>query len=253
MTDPTARFSNRAEDYARYRPGYPPAAVNLLRRECGLRPEHVVADVGCGTGLLAKRFCEFGNRVLGVEPNAAMREAARLSLARFPQFTAVEGRAEATTLPAHSVDFAVVGQAFHWFDPLETRREFARILRSEGWTAIIWNDRRYGPSPFMVAYEALTRKFGRGYEEVKSLWDHKRLDEFFGTGYKLVEFDNQQQLNCAGMIGRMLSASYMPPREDPIFPQMVAEMERLFAEHQRDGVVTVEYDTRVFYGRVSAV
>lgn len=251
MTDPTTRFSNRADDYARYRPGYPRAVVELLQQECGLRREHVVADVGCGTGLLAERFCEFGNTVIGVEPNAAMRQAAQAYLARFPNFRVVEGRAEQTSLPDATADFVAVGQAFHWFDPHATRREFQRILKPGGWVAIIWNDRRYGPSPFMVAYEALTRQYGRGYEEVKSLWDNKRIDEFFGVSrYSKVNFDNEQRLDCEGLVGRMLSASYMPPRDDPSFPAMMHEMRRLFDDYQRDGVVCVEYDVNVFYGRL---
>ena len=42
---PTARFSDRVEDYVRYRPGYPPEVLELLRVECGLRPAHAVADM----------------------------------------------------------------------------------------------------------------------------------------------------------------------------------------------------------------
>lgn len=251
MTDPTTRFSNRADDYARYRPGYPAAVIELLRRECGLKPAHRIADVGCGTGLLAERFCEFGCEVVGVEPNSAMRAAAEQYLARYAKFSVIEGRAEATSLADASVELASVGQAFHWFDPAATRREFQRILRGERWVAVVWNDRRYGPSPFMAAYEALTRKFGRNYEEVKGLWDHKRLDEFFGAGgYRLAEFDNEQRVGFEGMLGRMLSASYMPPREDAIFPEMLEQMKRMFADHQQGGTVRVEYDTRVFYGRL---
>ncbi|HEX8116661.1 MAG TPA: methyltransferase domain-containing protein, partial [Pyrinomonadaceae bacterium] len=73
--DPTARFSTRVADYIKYRPGYPPAVLRLLERECGLGPDSVVADVGSGTGLLSELFLKNGNRVYGVEPNREMREA----------------------------------------------------------------------------------------------------------------------------------------------------------------------------------
>jgi hypothetical protein len=62
-SDPKQRFSNRVEDYVRYRPGYPSAILDALREECGLRPESVVADIGSGTGLLAQMFLENGNLV----------------------------------------------------------------------------------------------------------------------------------------------------------------------------------------------
>jgi len=50
---PTARFSDRVENYVRYRPGYPREVLDLLRDECGLRPSHVVADnLAAAAGLL---------------------------------------------------------------------------------------------------------------------------------------------------------------------------------------------------------
>src|SRR5512146_2088096 len=101
---PTERFSNRVADYIRYRPGYPPEVVECLRRHCGLQPKWVVADIGCGTGLLAKIFLENGNRVFGIEPNAAMRAAGEEFLRNYEHFASREGRAEATGLEARSVD-----------------------------------------------------------------------------------------------------------------------------------------------------
>ena len=73
VRDPAARFSDRAEDYVKYRPHYSPEVVQALQEACGLRPQHLIADVGCGTGLLAKIFLDNGNRVIGVEPNREMR------------------------------------------------------------------------------------------------------------------------------------------------------------------------------------
>ena len=75
MRDPTRRFSDRVDDYVRYRPSYPAAVVDLLRRECGLTPAWVVADVGSGPGNLTRLFLDNGNTVFGVEPNREMREA----------------------------------------------------------------------------------------------------------------------------------------------------------------------------------
>src|SRR5712692_8631532 len=114
FADAKQRFSNRVADYVRYRPGYPGALIDLLRTECGLRPDHVIADVGSGTGLLSKLFLENGNRVYGVEPNQEMREAGEEFLRSFPEFTSVAGSAEDTTLGNTSVDFVTAGQAFHW-------------------------------------------------------------------------------------------------------------------------------------------
>ena len=75
-TDATLRFSDRVENYIRYRPGYPPQVLETLRTECGLTPSSVVADIACGTGIFTGMLLDNGNAVIGVEPNREMREAA---------------------------------------------------------------------------------------------------------------------------------------------------------------------------------
>src|SRR5271169_6835112 len=103
--DTVARFSNRAKDYVKYRPHYSPEVVRALQRACDLRPEHVIADIGCGPGLLAEVLLENGNQVIGVEPNLEMREAGQEYLARFANFSSIDGSAESTTLANASMDF----------------------------------------------------------------------------------------------------------------------------------------------------
>ena len=73
MRDPTERFSDRVDDYLRYRPSYPGELIDLMRVEMGLRPDHTVADIGSGTGILSALLLAHGNTVIGVEPNRAMR------------------------------------------------------------------------------------------------------------------------------------------------------------------------------------
>src|SRR5262249_48825647 len=138
-TNSTTRFSDRVENYVRYRPGYPAEVVPTLRDECGLTPEHVIADVASGTGIWTQALLKNGNRVFGVEPNADMREAGERLLAKFPKFTSVDGKAEATTLADRSVDCVTAAQAAHWFDRSAARKEFARILKPHGWLVLLWN------------------------------------------------------------------------------------------------------------------
>src|SRR5271165_1995784 len=136
FADAKQRFSNRVADYVRYRPSYPPALLDLLAKECRLRPVHVIADIGSGTGLLSKLFLDHGNRLYGVEPNAEMRVAGEEFLRDYPTFTSVPGSAEATTLQPSSIDFITVGQAFHWFDVAAAQQEFRRILKPDGWVVV---------------------------------------------------------------------------------------------------------------------
>src|SRR5687767_15378176 len=128
MSNTVTRFSNRVANYVKYRPGYPREVLDLFKTEMGLTQESVIADIGSGTGLSSRLFVENGNTVYGVEPNAAMREAARAYLREFPNFIDHDGTAEETNLDNSSLDFVIAAQAFHWFDAEKTRDEFRRIL-----------------------------------------------------------------------------------------------------------------------------
>lgn len=251
-TDPTARFSARVADYVRYRPGYPAAVLRLLEDECGLVPGSVVADVGSGTGLLSELFLRNGNRVYGVEPNREMREAGERLLAAYANFVSVDGRAEATTLDEGGVDLVAAGQAFHWFDPLRARREFARVLRLGGWVVVVWNDRRTAGTPFLEDYERLLLEYGTDYAEVSSRYaEESALAALYGPGApRQRTFDNEQVFDLDGLRGRHASSSFVPQPGHPSFEPMMRELEALFRRHERGGRVVVAYDTKVFYGRL---
>lgn len=59
-----------------------------------------------------------------------------------------------------------------------------------------------------------------------------------------------QRFDMNGLIGRTLSCSYAPQPGDPRYEPMIAELTRLFDEHQQDGIVTFEYDTEIYIGRL---
>src|SRR5579862_8232214 len=115
LTDHTHRFTNRSENYAKYRPRYPKEIVEFLVGEIGFTPDWTIADIGSGTGLLSELWLKNGNRVYGVEPNREMREVGERLLAGFENFRSVDGTAEATTLPNAVIDLVTAGSAFHWF------------------------------------------------------------------------------------------------------------------------------------------
>lgn len=249
--DPTGRFTGRVDAYERFRPSYPNAVISFLNDE-GLTPEHVIADVGSGTGLLSRLFLENGNRVYGVEPNLAMREAAEAALGSYGGFVSVDGRAEDTGLAAGSVDLVVAGQAFHWFDVGPTKEEFQRVLRPNGWIALIWNTRRTKSTPFLAAYEAFLRRWCPEYEDVSSHYaDPDSLAMLWGPdNYRRAAFENSQELDLGGLEGRLQSSSYAPAPGHVLHEPMVAALRTLFAEHESGGRVRFEYDTEVYLGAV---
>ena len=251
MTNSVTRFSSRAEAYAKYRPEYPSGVAETLKSECGLTTESVVADVGSGTGILTELMLKNGNRVFGIEPNEAMRVFAEETLKNYRLFESVNGSAEATTLADNSVDIIVAAQAFHWFDHEKTKREFRRILKPNGWVALIWNERRLDSTPFLRAYENLLLQYGTDYHEVRHENVAGKLAEFFAPDeFKLVNLDNFQYFDLAAFQGRVASASYTPEPGHPNFDAMAAGLQRIFDQHNRDGMVTFEYDTRIYYGHL---
>lgn len=244
--NPTQRFSNRVENYVKYRPSYPTAVLDCLRDECGLDETAVIADIGSGTGILARLFLQNGNRVFGVEPNKEMREAGETFLAEFPHFTSINGTAEATTLPDASVDFVTAGQAAHWFDQETSLPELRRILRSGGFVVLLWNTMDFAGSPFMQGYAQLYRRYLSN--------KHEQKDELRGNVLAYLGEETQQRIfphkwpyDLAGLTGGLLSSSYAPLAGDPRHEPMLAELRDLFAANEVDGRIHVLYTTELYY------
>lgn len=253
MSNPLKRFTSRVEAYSKYRPGYPHAVIELLQAECELDENSVVADVGSGTGILSELLLKNGNQVVGIEPNGAMRSAAATLLDRYPGFRSLDGSAEATTLPANSVDLITAGQAFHWFDRPRSRTEFSRILKPEGFVVLIWNDRRLASTPFLSAYEELLQKYGTDYQQVSHLNVTGEIAGFFSPGaFQVKTFENAQRFDFDSLKGRVFSASYTPEPGHPQSEPMVARLREVFEANQIGGVVSFDYDTKVYYGRLVA-
>ena len=245
------RFSSRVDDYSRYRPGYPTAIIELLRSDCGLSQDSIIADIGSGTGKLSELFLANSNHVIGVEPNAGMRAAAESIFASSTNFQSVDGFAESTTLDAASVDFVIAGQAFHWFNPPKAKEEFKRILKPHGWVVVIWNERQIDTTPFLRAYEQLLLTYGTDYSEVRHENAEPIVNEFFAPRIpKLAQFPNRQEFDFQALRGRLCSSSYTPEPSSPNFRPMLAELEEIFNKFQEAGRVRFEYDTRVFYERL---
>jgi SAM-dependent methyltransferase len=253
IMDPTLRFSGRVENYVKYRPRYLREVIETMREGCGLVSSALIADIGSGTGALTELFLQNGNPVSAVEPNPEMRKAAERFLEKYTGFRSIAGRAESTTLNDGSVDYIVVGQAFHWFATQQTRCEFLRILKPPYWMMVVWNEREFETTPFLIAYDHLLQRYAPDYARMQ----HKRvydtaLDDFYGDcGFTARAFRYRQEMDFAGLKGRMLSSSYTPEPGHPNHGPMVAELSKIYQTHEVNGLVTFEYVTRMYYGRLA--
>jgi ubiquinone/menaquinone biosynthesis C-methylase UbiE len=250
--DALSRFSNRVADYMRSRPGYPPAVLDLLKKEIGFIPTMVVADIGSGTGKSSELFLENGNIVYAVEPNAEMRGAAETLLATFPNFRSVNGSAEATMLPDSSVDAITAGQAFHWFEVTKARAEFRRILRDNGPVILMWNTPKEDSTPFMRAYIQLLRTYGTDYKQVvHTNLKQEELKAFYGGPCEYQVLSNDQFFDREGLHSRLMSSSYVPPAGHKNHEVVLREVDRLFDEHNQGGKVRFVIETEVYFGRLA--
>jgi SAM-dependent methyltransferase len=208
-----------------------------------------VADIG--SGILTELLLKYGNTVFGIEPNEEMRRVAKTNLCHYPGFRSIQGTAESTTLPTRSVDFITAAQSFHWFQPLEAKAEFLRILKVNGWVVLIWNNRK-ADSPFLQEYEGLVawmasqQKNRVKHEDISE----STLAEFLGD-YRTTRLENFQWLDLKGLVGRLLSASYSPLPGDPSHSEFVRKATDLFNRYEQGGVVTLEYWTEVYAGQPS--
>lgn len=275
MSNSTTRFSDRVEDYVKYRPHYPPAVLPYLQETYSFDASWDVADIGSGTGISTELFLGNGNRVYAVEPNAEMRGKAEELLAGFAPrgrgaagtvagahgvaegaggdlrrgvFVSIDGTAEATGLAAGSVRLVVAGQAFHWFDAVKSRAEFVRILSPGGVVVLIWNE-RLADTAFEAAYDALIAEHGKDYKTT----NHRNISDlqigsfYQPASYILKAFPNEQWFDFEGLKGRLLSSSYMP-NSGPGYAPMILDLQRLFDKYQQGGRVRVGYDTKVYSG-----
>ncbi len=247
LLDPKKRFSSRVENYIKFRPNYPSEIIKFLKEKNILQDDSVIADIGSGTGILSEIFLKNGNTVYGIEPNADMRNAAESLLENYSNFITTDGSAENTKLRAKSINIITVGQAFHWFDIKKTQKEFKRILKEDGYVVLIWNNRKKSNNGFSNEYEKFILKYGKDYKLTRK--DEKDINSFFK--YEKQVFFNYQDFDFEGLKGRLLSASYIPLEDSPEYEEMIKELKIIFSKYQHEGVIRLEYDTEVYYGRIN--
>lgn len=237
--DPLMRFSNRADDYARARPSYPPETIDAVLHGLG-EPNHLLAaDVGAGTGISSRLLAERGVRVTAIEPNEPMRE--RGALAAHPLIEWRDATGEATGLPDHSMDLVLCAQAFHWLDPAGALREFRRILKPGGRAAVVWNvlDRRDAAS---LDYADIVARYAT--DPPQSPWftgvDSPFRDQAGWRNARTLRFGNGQSLDEEGLLRRALSASYSPT-SGPDHIGLIQDLSMLFDARSASGIITLRY------------
>lgn len=250
--DATERFSNRAEDYKKHRPGYPPEVIDFLQAKGALPDSAVIADIGAGTGLLTRLLLPHAKTVFAVDPNDAMRAEMERELGASNRFISINGTAEATGLDDDSVDLVTAAQAFHWFDAEKARAEFCRILKPGGFVALVWNLRDTEADDFQRDYETMLRTHLPDYREThkRSAGDEHIFKFFAPTHVELFQTSNEQSFDLPSLKGRLFSSSYTPNSSDPAFDRLMRDVEKLFERHEKNNRVRFVYKTNLYLGQL---
>ena len=218
-------FNQKAEDYALYRPQYHSNAIKVLIDITGMKSDWCVADIGSGTGNVSRHFVEKVQNVFAVEPERAMRYQAELLLVQYSSFKSIDAAAEATTLDDHSIDLITIGQASHWIDWDKALKEFKRIIKPEGWIAIIWN--QYETTPDInvdFIFNPCTKKDYSFPSVINETW--------------------------AEYIGGIRSASRNPSPADEEYEAFEQKHRKRFGLQAVDGLISVRYTTELTVGRL---
>ena len=242
--NPQNRFTDRVEDYVKYRPSYPTAAIDKILENFTL--PITAADIGAGTGISSRLLATRGVKVIAIEPNEGMRNAGIRDNTSSVEWK--NGTAENTNLPDASVDLVTSFQAFHWFTPEPTLAEFQRILKPKGRLAVVWNFRDE-KDEFTAEYSRIIREASKNHPaeaKMKSVEPLKETNYF--QNFQEYTFVYQQELDFTGLIGRAMSVSYLP-KSGENYDNLIADFDKLYQQFQDEkGFVYMTYFTSVHLG-----
>jgi ubiquinone/menaquinone biosynthesis C-methylase UbiE len=245
--NPQKRFSDRVEDYVKYRPSYPKAAIDKIIENFTL--PITAADIGAGTGISSRLLAARDIKVIAIEPNSEMRNAGIKDATSLIEWQ--DGTAENTNLPDASVELVTCFQAFHWFTPQPTLAEFRRILKPQGRLAVVWNFRDENDE-FTAEYSRIVREASKNHPAEAKMKSTEPLTETaYFKNFQQYTFVYQQELDLTGLIGRAMSVSYLP-NQGEAYEQVVDELEKLYQRFKNEkGIVYMTYFTSVHLGEAN--
>lgn len=227
-------FEGIGEEYDRYRPGFPDAAA------LEIIPTRVssVLDLGAGTGKFTELLTDLADRVIAVEPSAAMLDVLR---AKLPGVETHIAGAESIPLPDGVVDAVTVAQAFHWFDRDAACAEIRRVLVPGGVLGLLWNH-----SDPECAWDRACHRVAHPAVAENDVTTASAADELPGFAFdRRAEIAWSETITRADYIARWLTVSSFLVADEETRARMVAQLEAILdADPQTAGTSQFELPMR---------
>lgn len=243
-------FGEKAHAYSRHRWDYSERAIADILLISGLSPDTVVADMGSGTGMLTKHFTPLARKVYAIEPSEGMRREAERLLGREPSFVSVDGIAEKTTLPDSSVDLILMAQSIHWFRQEHAIPEFGRILRTDGWVAVLWSP-PMGETELNSQMRNLLQRHAQPVRVTPEMKEEELVELYLAEEDRFyASYDNSRFEEREEFVGALCSISCAPRPGTSEQERFIVEANEIFDRFSGNGTVEVRFCTRLAMGRL---
>lgn len=218
-------YTSLADAYLQ-RPDYADAAIDALLKVAQIAPGQAACDVGAGVAHLTLMLAARGLDVTAVEPNDAMRANGIKRTASLPQVRWFEGTGENTGQPDHVFSLVTFGSSFNVCDRPAALKETARILKSRGWFACMWNH-RFLQDPIQSRIEAIIRSHIDGYSYGARREDQTDIIDASGLFGPVVHLDSRviHQQSVEDCVEAWRSHATLERQAGPAFGAIVSDIE----------------------------
>ena len=229
------------------RPDYADAAIDAMLARAGVGAGARACDVGAGVAHLTLMLEQRGLHVVAVEPNDAMRGFGSQRTRGAAWF---DGTGEATGQPPGAFDLVTFGSSFNVTDRQKALSETARIARSRGWFACMWNHRDL-KDPLQAEIEAAIAKRVDGYSygtRREDQTDEIDKSNLFGTVHK-IEGSVVHAQSKAECLEAWRSHATLQRQAGDAFKSVVDAIADVL-EHHKSQTVLIPYTTRIWMAQL---
>ena len=251
IEDTTKFYIGKQENYSKYRPEYPQELFDFLSTNYSLKNKDIV-ELGAGTGKFSKTASPICNKIYYIEPNIDMINKGKDYCNKCNNIYFLNNSAEKTELPNKSSDMVFAVQSFHWFDKSNVKEEAKRILKDDGYFAIIWNnledkDNKFSKEYFKYISEWNKKLTGKTYQH-KNIEDRKNF--FRDEKYDTYDFKHSNEYTLEMLIGLSKSLSYAPKENEEYYDEFINGIIDIFNKYQIEEKVCFDFHTEMYIGKV---